>query len=143
TFSKPASGSGEPQPSGWFRTFTIAAYRPYFDVDTADVLERIKDSLFPFSGSFTEKTASNPDLLVEGCANNEKEDGLKDVQTVEKKKKKMGYGDGLSGKFWKLAYWIPREYKLRSLNFLDSSVRLAEVGSSDPKGQVNTPSVKG
>ncbi|KAK6911533.1 Yip1 domain [Dillenia turbinata] len=62
TFSKPINGSEEPQQSGWFRTFTLAAYKPYFDVDTSDVLERIKDSLFPFSGSFSEKTADNPDL---------------------------------------------------------------------------------
>ncbi|PIN22040.1 hypothetical protein CDL12_05259 [Handroanthus impetiginosus] len=62
TFSKPASGSDEPQQSGWFRSFTIAAYKPYFDVDTSDVLDRIKDSLFPFRGSFSEKTATNPDL---------------------------------------------------------------------------------
>ncbi|KAJ6928795.1 peroxisomal adenine nucleotide carrier 1-like [Populus alba x Populus x berolinensis] len=62
TFSKPISGSDEPQQGGWFRTFTIAAYKPYFDVDTTDVLERIKDSLFPFRGTFTEKTANNPDL---------------------------------------------------------------------------------
>jgi hypothetical protein len=27
-------------------------------------LERIKDSLFPFRGTFTEKTANNPDLWV-------------------------------------------------------------------------------
>ncbi|CAA2953718.1 YIPF1 homolog [Olea europaea subsp. europaea] len=62
TFSKTSSGSDAPEQGGWFRTFTIAAYRPYFDVDTSDVLERIKDSLFPFRGSFTEKTANNPDL---------------------------------------------------------------------------------
>ncbi|KAI3926073.1 hypothetical protein MKW98_028209 [Papaver atlanticum] len=65
SFSKPASGSNsseEQQPSGWLRTFTVAAYKPYFDVDTSDVLERIKDSLFPFKGSFNEKTSSNPDL---------------------------------------------------------------------------------
>jgi len=62
TFSKPISGSDEPQQGGWFRTFTIAAYKPYFDVDTTEVLERIKDSLFPFRGTFTEKTANNPDL---------------------------------------------------------------------------------
>ncbi|THF95710.1 hypothetical protein TEA_025303 [Camellia sinensis var. sinensis] len=36
--------------------------RPYFDVETADVMERIKDSLFPFKGSFSEKTSNNPDL---------------------------------------------------------------------------------
>jgi len=64
TFSKPISGSDEPQQGGWFRTFTIAAYKPYFDVDTTEVLERIKDSLFPFRGTFTEKTANNPDLWV-------------------------------------------------------------------------------
>ncbi|KAF8401664.1 hypothetical protein HHK36_012610 [Tetracentron sinense] len=64
TFSKPAPGSSsdEPQPSGWLRTFTVAAYKPYFDVDTSDVVERIKDSLFPFKGSFSEKTANSPDL---------------------------------------------------------------------------------
>ncbi|XP_042518693.1 protein YIPF1 homolog isoform X2 [Macadamia integrifolia] len=64
TFSKPVNGSGsdEPESSGWFRGFTVAAYKPYFDVDTSDVLERIKDSLFPFKGSFSEKTASKPDL---------------------------------------------------------------------------------
>ncbi|KAL9447350.1 hypothetical protein AB3S75_014920 [Citrus x aurantiifolia] len=63
TFSKPASGSSdEAQSSGWFRAFTVAAYKPYFDVDTSDVLERIKDSLFPFRDTFTEKTSDNPDL---------------------------------------------------------------------------------
>lgn len=64
TFSKPVSGSDEPQQGGWFRAFTIAAYKPYFDVDTSDVLERIKDSLLPFTGSFSEKTADNPDLYA-------------------------------------------------------------------------------
>ncbi|PIN22041.1 hypothetical protein CDL12_05260 [Handroanthus impetiginosus] len=62
TFNNPTSSSDEPQQGGWIRSLTIAAYRPYFDVDTSDVLERIKDSLFPFRGSFSEKTASNPDL---------------------------------------------------------------------------------
>ncbi|XP_065853694.1 uncharacterized protein [Euphorbia lathyris] len=64
TFSKPVSGSisEEPQQSGWLSKFTVAAYKPYFDIDTTDVLERIKDSLFPFRGTFTEKTATNPDL---------------------------------------------------------------------------------
>ncbi|KAJ1417109.1 Yip1 domain [Sesbania bispinosa] len=62
SFSKPVSGSDEPQQGGWIRTFTVAAYKPYFDVDTSDVLERIKDSLFPFRGTFNEKTSTNPDL---------------------------------------------------------------------------------
>lgn len=64
SFSKPVAGGGsdEPQSGGWMRIFTVAAYKPYFDVDTSDVLERIKDSLIPFRGNFTEKTANNPDL---------------------------------------------------------------------------------
>ncbi|CAH9073671.1 unnamed protein product [Cuscuta epithymum] len=62
SFSKPASGSDVPRQSGWLSAFTIAAYKPYFDVDTSDVLERIKYSLFPFGGAFTEKTSSSPDL---------------------------------------------------------------------------------
>ncbi|KAE8710552.1 hypothetical protein F3Y22_tig00110321pilonHSYRG00372 [Hibiscus syriacus] len=64
TFSKPAVGSrsDEAQGGGWFRTFTVAAYKPYFDVDTSDVVDRLKESLFPFRGTFTEKAASNPDL---------------------------------------------------------------------------------
>lgn len=62
TFSKGATGSNEPQPSGWFRAFSVAFYKPYFDVDTSDIVERIKDSLIPFTGSFSEKTASSPDL---------------------------------------------------------------------------------
>ncbi|KAG4395511.1 hypothetical protein AAZX31_20G219700 [Glycine max] len=63
TFSKSGSGSDEPQrQSGWFQAFSLASYKPYFDVDTIDVLDRIKDSLCPFSGTFNEKTASHPDL---------------------------------------------------------------------------------
>ncbi|XP_020099141.1 protein YIPF1 homolog isoform X2 [Ananas comosus] len=65
TFSKPGQGSAsgeDSQQNGWYRMFTVAAYKPYFDVDTADVLERIRDSLFPFKGSFNEKTSDNPDL---------------------------------------------------------------------------------
>ncbi|XP_004517152.2 uncharacterized protein [Cicer arietinum] len=62
SFSKPVSGSDEPQQGGWLRNFAVAAYKPYFDVDTSDVLERIIDSLFPFRGTFNEKTSTNPDL---------------------------------------------------------------------------------
>ncbi|KAG0492945.1 hypothetical protein HPP92_006015 [Vanilla planifolia] len=63
TFSKPAIGnSNESQQSGWMRTFTVASYKAYFDVDTSDVLERIRESLIPFKTSFTELTANNPDL---------------------------------------------------------------------------------
>jgi protein YIPF1/2 len=68
-FSRPGKGAKggsdeSNQATGWFSMFSVAAYRPYFDVDTSDVLERIKDSLFPFRGSFNEKTTDNPDLSV-------------------------------------------------------------------------------
>ncbi|GAB2277500.1 hypothetical protein Dimus_012207 [Dionaea muscipula] len=62
TFSKPVTGADESPSGGWFRAFSVAAYKPYFDVDTSDVLERIKESLFPFKGSFTEMISDNPDL---------------------------------------------------------------------------------
>ncbi|GAB2211547.1 hypothetical protein Droror1_Dr00024864 [Drosera rotundifolia] len=63
TFSKPVAGGPDEPPSGnWFRAFSVAAYKPYFDVDSSDVLERIKESLFPFKGSFTEMISNNPDL---------------------------------------------------------------------------------
>ncbi|KAL8109385.1 hypothetical protein AgCh_025468 [Apium graveolens] len=57
-----SGSSGESQSSDWFRVFTVGAYKPYFDVDTSDVLDRIKDSLLPFDGSFYEKTSDRPDL---------------------------------------------------------------------------------
>jgi hypothetical protein len=44
--------------------FSVAAYKPYFDVDTSDVVERIWESVFPFRGTFTEKTSENPDLYA-------------------------------------------------------------------------------
>lgn len=56
------NGTDEPQSGGWLHRFTVGAYKPYFDVDTSDVVERLKESLFPFRGTFTEKTANNPDL---------------------------------------------------------------------------------
>ncbi|KAL0558352.1 hypothetical protein IC582_002914 [Cucumis melo] len=65
TFSKPISGSDESTQQGgggWLRTFAVSSYKQYFDVDTSDVLERIKDSLFPFRGTFNERTADTPDL---------------------------------------------------------------------------------
>lgn len=62
TFSRPANGTDSSEQGGWFRAFSINSYKPYFDVDTTDVLERIFDSLFPFRGNFNEKTADNPDL---------------------------------------------------------------------------------
>ncbi|KAJ0464787.1 putative Yip1 domain, protein Yip5/YIPF1/YIPF2 [Helianthus annuus] len=62
TFSKPTSGSSEQPTANWVKAFTVTAYQPYFDVDTSDILERIKESLFPFKGTFNEKTANRPDL---------------------------------------------------------------------------------
>ncbi|KAH9552660.1 hypothetical protein CY35_09G078300 [Sphagnum magellanicum] len=65
TFSQPGQGShggGPDAPQGWQGYFSVVAYRPYFNVDTVDVLERIKDSLFPYQSDFVEKTSHNPDM---------------------------------------------------------------------------------
>ncbi|OEL27695.1 Protein YIPF1-like protein [Dichanthelium oligosanthes] len=56
------AGSDDAAQGGWFRLLSVAAYKPYFDVDTSDVVERIWESVFPFRGTFTEKTSENPDL---------------------------------------------------------------------------------
>ncbi|KAF0898598.1 hypothetical protein E2562_008182 [Oryza meyeriana var. granulata] len=58
------AGSDDAGQGGWFRMFSVAAYKPYFDVDTSDVMERIWESVFPFRGTFTEKTSENPDLYA-------------------------------------------------------------------------------
>ncbi|GBG67882.1 hypothetical protein CBR_g1001 [Chara braunii] len=42
--------------------FSIAYYRPYFDVDTSDVLERILETFIPFRSTFNEKTSAQPDM---------------------------------------------------------------------------------
>eukprot|EP00270_Netrium_digitus_P012832 TRINITY_DN4207_c1_g2_i1.p1 TRINITY_DN4207_c1_g2~~TRINITY_DN4207_c1_g2_i1.p1 ORF type:complete len:307 (+),score=83.22 TRINITY_DN4207_c1_g2_i1:236-1156(+) len=43
--------------------FSLSFYKPYFDVDTSDVIERIRDSLTPYTrSSFLEKTSLNPDM---------------------------------------------------------------------------------
>ncbi|CAJ1976144.1 unnamed protein product [Sphenostylis stenocarpa] len=62
TFSKVVSGSDESQQRGWFQAFSLSTYKPYFDINTEDVIDRIKDSLYPLNGTFNEKTASSPDL---------------------------------------------------------------------------------
>ncbi|CAI5468501.1 unnamed protein product [Closterium sp. Yama58-4] len=66
TFSSTAGGAGSslpPPPVGIWGVFTVAFYRPFFDVDTADVAERVRDALMPFPRSaFLEKTALNPDI---------------------------------------------------------------------------------
>ncbi|TVU36539.1 hypothetical protein EJB05_18476 [Eragrostis curvula] len=59
-----SAGADDAGQSGWFRIFSVAAYKPYFDVDTSDVVERIWESIFPFRGTFTEKTSENPDLYA-------------------------------------------------------------------------------
>lgn len=63
------AGSDDAGQGGWFRMFSVAAYKPYFDVDTSDVVERIWESVFPFRGTFTEKTSENPDLYASPSPN--------------------------------------------------------------------------
>lgn len=63
TLAKQDNGNSEyTQQLGWMQKFTVDAYKLYFDVDTSDVLERIRESLLPFKSSFMEMTANNPDL---------------------------------------------------------------------------------
>eukprot|EP00249_Psilotum_nudum_P014755 c24985_g1_i2 orf=366-1202(-) len=42
--------------------FSVASYRQYFNVDTADVVQRIYDSCVPHRGDFVNKTCHNPDM---------------------------------------------------------------------------------
>lgn len=64
SFSKPATGflqeGGESR--GWQSFFSIGRFSPYFNVDTSDVLERIRDSLLPYKGDFVDKVGHNPDI---------------------------------------------------------------------------------
>ncbi|KAH7438033.1 hypothetical protein KP509_05G102000 [Ceratopteris richardii] len=63
SFSKPLSGVNQDgEPKGWQRFFSVTRFSPYFDVDTSDVLERIRDSLLPYKGDFVEKVGHNPDI---------------------------------------------------------------------------------
>ncbi|GBG68828.1 hypothetical protein CBR_g3522 [Chara braunii] len=48
--------------SGWRSIFNISTYKPYFDVDTVDVLERIQETLIPNRSTFLEKTGARPDI---------------------------------------------------------------------------------
>lgn len=64
SFSRPSPGihqeGGESR--GWQGFFSIDRFSPYFNVDTSDVLERIRDSLLPYKGDFVEKVGHNPDI---------------------------------------------------------------------------------
>lgn len=63
SFSKPGPQAQEDrEPRGWQGFFSVTRFRPYFNVDTSDVLERIRDSLLPYKGDFVEKTSHNPDI---------------------------------------------------------------------------------
>ncbi|XP_068643853.1 uncharacterized protein [Aristolochia californica] len=46
----------------WKGVFSISSYKPYFNVDTDVVLDRIKSSLYPLNASFFSKIDENPDL---------------------------------------------------------------------------------
>ncbi|KAI7741422.1 hypothetical protein M8C21_000882 [Ambrosia artemisiifolia] len=59
---KTTSGSPEQPNANWAKAFTVTAYQPYVHIDTSDILERMKESLFSFIGNFNEKTANSPDL---------------------------------------------------------------------------------
>lgn len=48
--------------------FSIASYTQYFDVDTADVLHRMRLACIPFGTSFASTVADKPDLCAALCA---------------------------------------------------------------------------
>lgn len=52
----------EQSESGWKGLFSIATYRPYFNIDTFDVIDRIMCTLYPHRGDFCEKVQDNPDM---------------------------------------------------------------------------------
>eukprot|EP00850_Spirogloea_muscicola_P024326 SM000645S20498 [mRNA] locus=s645:1163:2085:- [translate_table: standard] len=58
----PPQGGGGGGSSGTWKVLSVATYQPYFDVDTADVLERVTDALQPLRSNFLDKTSGNPDL---------------------------------------------------------------------------------
>jgi len=56
-------GEHNGQPSnGWRGLCNIASYRPYFNVGTYVVVERIIGSLYPHKADFIEKIAHNLDM---------------------------------------------------------------------------------
>lgn len=61
----PPSSDGpppDPQITGSAKFWTIEFYRPYFNVDTNEVLQRIFRSLTPFRFGFIETAKTNPDF---------------------------------------------------------------------------------
>ena len=48
--------------NGWRGLHSIASYRPYFNVDTYVVVERIIGSLYPHKEDFIETIAQNPNM---------------------------------------------------------------------------------
>ena len=56
-------GEHNGQPSnGWRGLCNNTSYRPYFNVDTYVVVERIIGSLYPHKAEFIENIAHNPDM---------------------------------------------------------------------------------
>ena len=53
--------NGKPS-NGWRGLCNIASYRPYFNVGTYVVVERIIGSLYPHKADFIEKISQNPDM---------------------------------------------------------------------------------
>ncbi|PKU84190.1 hypothetical protein MA16_Dca002702 [Dendrobium catenatum] len=113
TFSRPANGiSDDTQQSGWMRKFMVAAYKPYFDVDTSDVLDRIKDSLFPFKASFAETTANNPDFMDRLNLDQPSRSGFSPggdgPETRRKEERGLGWGP-LAIQTWFKCFWREKE----------------------------------
>lgn len=54
--NRPAPGSGG--------IFSTSRYQPYFNVDTSDVLQRIRLASLPIGSNFVRAVAGNPDLCA-------------------------------------------------------------------------------
>lgn len=52
----------EQSQSVWKRIFSIETYRPYFNIETYDVIDRTMFTLYPLRGDFCEKVQHNPDM---------------------------------------------------------------------------------
>jgi len=63
-YAQPGAGDEgtEPSQNGWKGIFSIETYRPYFNVDTYDVIDRTICTLYPHRGDFCEKVQHNPDM---------------------------------------------------------------------------------
>ncbi|XP_057475548.1 uncharacterized protein LOC130763625 isoform X1 [Actinidia eriantha] len=62
TLGSSSEGVEQQSTNNWKGVFNITSYTQYFNVDTDDVLNRLRSSLYPINGDFFSKIEANPDL---------------------------------------------------------------------------------